>query len=175
MYGVMNKDNKMRDIRIEKVTLNVGVGKAGAELDKIENLLKSIAGAQPFKTTSKRRIPEWGVRPGLEIGTAVTLRGKAAEEILGRLLEGIDKKLSKSKFDEGGNFSFGIPEYVHIPGVKYDYTVGIVGLSVAVTLSRPGFSISRKRVRHTVGKSHRIKKEEAINFISNKYNLQVSD
>ena len=111
----------------------------------------------------------------MDIGTAVTLRGKAAEEILGRLLEGVDRKLSKSKFDKSGNFSFGIPEYVHIPGAKYDYTVGIVGLSAAVTLSRPGFSISRKRVKRKVGSSNRITKEEAIEFISKKYNLQVSD
>lgn len=171
----MNKDNKMREIRIEKVTLNVGVGKAGDELEKVEKLLHNITGAKPFKTVSKKRIPEWDIRPGLEIGTAVTLRGKTAEEMLGRLLGGVDNKLSGSKFDENGNVSFGVPEYVHIPGVKYDYTVGVIGLSVAVTLSRPGFSISKGRMKRKIGNKHRITKDEAINFISNKYNLQVSN
>ncbi|MCW1293790.1 MAG: 50S ribosomal protein L5, partial [Candidatus Parvarchaeota archaeon] len=142
---------------------------------RVERLLHNITGAKPFKTVSKRRIPEWGIRPGLEIGTAVTLRGKRAEDMLNRLLSGIDRKLSRSKFDDSGNFSFGIPEYVHIPDVKYDYTVGIVGLSVAVTLSRPGFSISKGRIKRKIGRRHRITREEAINFISNKYNLQVSD
>lgn len=171
----MENDNPMRRLVIEKVTLNVGVGEPGDKMEKIKNLVEKISGTKAVKTTTKKRIPAWDIRPGLEIGVMTTLRGKSAEELLGRLMTGVENGIKSSNFDNNGNLSFGISEYVHIPGVKYDYTVGIVGLSVSVTMKRPGFSISKKRIARKVGKTHRIHKEEAIQFIKDKYRIGIGD
>ncbi|MCL4376048.1 50S ribosomal protein L5 [Candidatus Parvarchaeota archaeon] len=166
-------ENKMREIFVEKVTLNIGVGEPGERLEKIKSLLEQISGSKVVKTETKKRIPEWGLRPGLEIGVKTTLRKQAAEDILKRMFTAVENAIKESNFDEKGNLSFGIKEYIHIPGAKYDYTIGIVGLSVNVTLSRKGFGITRKRNKSNIGKSHLIKKEEAVEFIKNKYNVKV--
>lgn len=163
----------MREIIIEKVTINVGVGEPGPKLEKISKLIEHISGAKSVHTTTKRRIPEWNIRPGLEIGVKSTVRGQGAAELLKNLLQGVENKLKESNFDKEGNFSFGVSEYVHIPGAKYDYTVGIIGLSVAVTLHRRGFGISKKRIPAKVGKNHRITKDDAIAFIKDRYNVDI--
>ncbi len=163
----------MREIIIEKVTLNVGVGEPGPRLEKISKLVEQISGAKSVHTTTKRRIPEWNLRPGLEIGVKATVRGVKAEELLKNLLAGVENKLVESNFDNGGNLSFGISEYVHIPGAKYDYTVGIIGLSVAVTLKRRGYSITKRRIPAQIGKKHRIARDDAVSFIKNKYNVDI--
>jgi len=79
--------NPMRNIRIEKITLNVGAGKEQTRLEKGVLLLKGLTGINPVKTFTNKRIPSWGLRPGLPIGCKLTLRKKKAEEILKRLLE----------------------------------------------------------------------------------------
>lgn len=163
----------MRNIRIEKVTVNIGVGEPGDKLENISKLLHNITDSKTVKTVTKRRIPEWNVRPGLQIGTKTTLRGEAAEAFLKRAFVAVENKLEKVKFDRQGNFSFGIGEYVHIPDVKYDYSVGMVGLSVAVTLSRPGFSIAKRRNKSRIGKGHLISKDEAVEFIKEKYKVNI--
>ena len=163
----------MRDIFVDKVTLNVGVGEPGERLEKIKNLLEQISGSKVVKTETNKRIPEWSLRPGLEIGVKTTLRGAKADEILVRMFAAMENVIKESNFDKGGNFSFGIKEYIHIPGAKYDYTIGIVGIAVSVTLARKGFGITRKRNKSKIGRSHLIKKEEAAEFVKNKYNVKV--
>ncbi len=163
----------MRQIRVGKVTVNIGVGEPGDKLENMSRLLNQITNSKPVKTTTKRRIPEWDIRPGLQIGVKTTLRGKEADEFLRRALVAVENKISKAKFDKYGNFSFGVGEYVHIPGVKYDYSVGMAGLSVAVTLYRAGFSIAKRRSKAKIGKSHLISKEDAIEFIKEKYKVNI--
>src|SRR3989344_1673269 len=104
--------NRMREIGIEKVSLNIGTGGPGEKLEKALKLLEKITGSKPVQTKTKLRIPTWGVRPGLVIGCKVTLRGKKAEELLGRLLKGVGNKLNKASFDNEGNVAFGIHEYL---------------------------------------------------------------
>lgn len=168
--------NSMKSIRVEKVTLNIGVGSPGDKLEKALKLLKSISGAKPVATTTMKRIPTWGVRPNLQIAAKITVRGKAAEELLVRLLHAVDNKLPKRKFDKFGSFSFGIPEYIDIPGVNYDASIGVIGLEVAVTLSRPGFRIKRRTVqRKKISGKHKITAEEAMDFVRNKFKIQVGE
>ena len=76
----------MREIRIEKVTLNIGAGKDQTRLDNGLVLLKNIAGAKPVRTFTNKRLQEWGLRPGLPIGCKVTLRKGKVNELLARLL-----------------------------------------------------------------------------------------
>src|SRR3989344_1389113 len=104
--------NSMKNIRIEKVTLNCGVGEAGDKLDNATKLLEQITGKKPVKTTTMKRIPTWGIRPNLAIGCKVTLRGEEASILLRRLLQAVDNKLPEKKFDNNGNVSFGIEEYI---------------------------------------------------------------
>ena len=167
--------NKMREIRIEKITLNIGVGESGDKLEKAVLLLKEISGAKPVKTKTMRRIPSWNIRPKLAIGAKVTLRGEKAVELLKKLFKSVHDKIAIKKFDENGNLSFGIKEYLNIPGVEYQPEVGIIGLEVAVTLERPGFRVKRRLNKNKVGKKHRITKEQSMDFIKNMFNIKITE
>jgi large subunit ribosomal protein L5 len=165
---------KMREISIDKITLNIGTGMPGEKLEKAMKLLEKIAQSKPVSTSTKKRIPTWGVRPGLEIGAKVTLRGRKAEEILSRLLKARGNDLAESKFDSTGNVSFGVQEYIEIPGIEYDSTIGIIGLEVAVTFKRPGFRLRYKSRRsRSIPRRHAISKEEAINFMKERFKVKV--
>lgn len=166
----------MRTVGIEKITLNIGTGSPGDKMEKAVKLLEKMTGAKAVQTTTKKRIPTWGIRPGLEIGAKVTLRGKKAEALLKRLLMANGNKLKRSKFDTWGNFSFGIQEYLNIPEVQYEANIGIIGLEVAVTLKRPGFAVKRRILRpKSIPAKHQVTKEEAIQFINNTFGTEVSE
>lgn len=168
--------NKMKEIRIEKVTLNIGAGKDQSKLKKGLTLLNNITGTKPVQTYTQKRIQEWGLRPGLPIGCKVTLRKEKAIEVLKRLIDAKSKIINDSQFDDNGNISFGISEYIDIEGVKYDPKIGIMGLEVCVTLERPGFRIKKRRVmKRKVSKNHRIRKEEAIEFMKNNFDIKISE
>ena len=168
--------NLMRDIKIEKITLNIGAGKDQTKLEKGILLLKHITGINPVKTFTNKRIPGWGLRPGLPIGCKLTLRKKLAEEILLRLFDAKSNKLNLHQFDNEGNVAFGIHECIDIPGFKYDPQVGIMGLEVCVTLQRPGFRIKKRGImKRKIPKKHKITKEEAIEFIKKKFNVEIGD
>lgn len=167
----------MKEIRIDKVTLNIGVGEAGDRLEKAKTLLERISGKTVVQTTAKKRIPTWNVRPGLAIGVKTTLRGKEAEEIFKRLLVAKENRIKPSHFDNEGNLSFGLEEYMHIPGVKYDPTLGVIGLNVCVTLKRKGgYRTKRKSYKSAkIGRRHRISKGEAEEFFKNKFDITFAE
>jgi len=165
--------NKMREIRIEKVTLNIGIGESGDRLDKAAKLLELLTKSKPIKMKTMKRIPTWGIRPKLNIATKVTLRGKKAEDVLSRLLKAKKDVLEIKKFDKFGNFSFGIKEYLDIPGIEYQPDIGIIGLEAAITLERPGFKIKKGSIPKKIGKKHLITKEESMEFIKNKFKIQI--
>ena len=166
----------MRDLRIEKITLNIGTGKEQAKLDKAIALLEKISSEKPVKTITNKRIPEWGLRPGLPIGCKLTLRKVKAINLLGNLLNANYNILRQNNFDNEGNISFGIPEYIDIPGIKYDPNIGIIGLQVSITLQRAGWRIkSRKIKQRAIPVSQRIKKEEAIEFMKGKFNITIQE
>lgn len=175
MKQVTIQDNEMRRISVEKVTLNIGSGgKSQEKLEKSMKLIKELTGIMPVKTITTKRIPAWGLRPGLPIGCKITLRGEKAVKLLKRLLEAKDNKLSRSCIDDNGNVSFGIHEYIDIPDAKYLPEVGVMGLQVCATLERPGFRIKKRRLqqRH-IPAHHRIMKEDAITFMKREFNLRT--
>ncbi|MBT4539667.1 50S ribosomal protein L5 [Candidatus Woesearchaeota archaeon] len=165
--------NVMKTIRIEKITLNIGAGKNEDALKKGIKLLQKLSTKAPIKTLAKKRIPTWGLRPGLAIGAKVTIR-EGAEALLKRLLVAKENTLKIKNFDLKGNFSFGIPEYIDIEGLEYDPELKIIGLEVAVTLTRPGYRVKRRKLQPSaIGKSHSITKEEAIAFVQEKLGVTV--
>ncbi len=166
--------NPMREIRLDKVTVNIGVGEGGEKLAKAEELLATLTGRKPVQTLAKRTIRDFQIRKGEPIGVKVTLRGKEAEGMLERLFKAVDNRIPGRSFNGEGNFSFGIKEHIDIPGVKYDPRVGMFGMDVCVTLRRPGYRIKyRKRRSRPIPRRHRISREEAIKFVTEKFGVTV--
>lgn len=171
-----NKMNKMIDIKVEKVTLNFGAGKDQTKLEKGLVLLNAITNEKPVKTVTKERIQEWGLRPGLPIGCKVTLRKEKANKIIPRLLESVKHNLIERQFDLNGNMAFGIPEYIDIPGVKYDPKIGVIGLEVCITLERSGFRIKRRRLlQKKISPRHKITKQDAIDFMTKNFKIVIKE
>ena len=164
------KENKMREIKLDKVILNIGG--VGEKLNKGVILLETISGKKPVKVQAIKRIPTWNVRPGLEVGTKVTLRGEDALNMIKKLLPAIDNTL-KEKQIQDNCFSFGIHEYIEIPGVEYIREVGIMGFEVSVVFSRAGKSVERKKVKR--GKSRRltVSRKEIENYLVNKFKTEI--
>lgn len=168
--------NKMQEIRIEKVTLNIGAGKDQKVLEKGIKLLKGIAGVAPVKTITQKRIQGWGLRPGLPIGAKITLRNEDATKMVERIIYAKDNVLQPSNFDNNGNISFGILEYVDIKDAKYDVEIGMMGLQASITLTRPGFRVKNKKIRPgKIPTKHRISQQEAIDFMKNNFNVKVGE
>ena len=162
-------ENVMRTIKIEKVVLSVGG--TGDNLEKGFKLLKIITGKNPAKTRSKKRIPSLGVRPGLEIGAVVTLR-KDLDSFLKRMLAGIDNKLKKKQMSID-NFSFGIKEYIEIPGMEYQRDIGVIGFDVTVVFKRTGRRVRLKKVKKgKIPKRQHISKEEIIKFMEENFQVE---
>jgi len=168
----MAEENKMREITVTKVTVNMGIGPEQNEMKTGQKIIEKITNSKSVQTKCKVRQPKWGIRPGLPIGLKVTLRGEKAEEFLKRALEAKDKALSTKCFDNQGNFGFGIHEYIDLPGIKYDPALGVKGFDVLVTLERPGYRVKRRKIRNKkVGAKHLIPKAEAMEFMKEKFGV----
>jgi len=163
----------MRRVYVEKVVLNICAGAEQSNVEKANILLSTISGIKAVETKAKKRIATWKIRPGLPIGSKATLRGKAADELLKRLLESMDNTIPKKAFSRNG-FSFGIKEYIDIPGVKYDPKVGIIGLDVSVALARPGYRVKVRKIKSSrVPARHAISAEESLEFAKEKLGVTV--
>jgi len=169
---VIIMENPMREIRLAKLTLNIGCGQPGEKLEKAKKLLATLTGKKIVETHTSNRTT-FGTPKGRAIGCKVTLRGKGLEEFLKRLLDAADYKIRKKSFDKQGNVSFGVHEHIQIPGVKYDPDIGIYGMDVCLTLERRGFRVSRKKNPDKVGKLHRIKPEDAEKWMIQNFNVKV--
>jgi large subunit ribosomal protein L5 len=164
--------NPMKNIRIEKITLNIGCGESGDKLDKAKKLLGVLTEKKIVTTTTHDRT-SFGMAKDRPIGCKITLRGKDAEEFLKKALGAVDLKLSKNVFDRQGSFSFGVKEHIDIPGVRYDPEIGIFGMDVCVTLERPGFRVKRKKLSGKIGKKHLIKPEESMEWVVKNYKVEL--
>lgn len=173
--SVKKSKNPMLRPRIEKVTVNVCVGKSGEPLEKAVKILQQITGQTPRRILAKKTVKGFGIQRGEPIACMVTLRREKAREFLGRAFKAIGNVISESRFDQFGNFSFGIKEHIDIPGTKYYPELGVVGMDVCATISRPGSRVKeRRRARRKIGSRHRLTKEESIQFIRESFGVKIA-
>ena len=166
--------NAMRQLHVEKVVVNIGVGEAGERLVKAEKVLEMVTGHKPVETISKTVNRDLGIRVGMPLGCKVTLRGEDAEEFVKRALVIREMRVPEYSFDKEGNMSFGISDYTDFDGMKYDPEIGISGMDVNVVLRRSGNRITqRSLLRRRIPKHHRVDREEAIQFMKDKFEVQV--
>lgn len=157
----------MREIKIEKVVLSVGG--TGENLEKGVKLLKFLTERKPARMKSNKRIPSLGVRPGLENGAVVTLR-KDLHKVLKRYLDAENNVLKKKQISEN-NFSFGVKEYIEIPGIEYQREIGIMGFDVTVVFKRTGKRVKLRKIKSgKIPQKQKISKEEIIKFMEENFN-----
>ena len=135
-------DSIMQAPRIEKITLNMGVGEAKTEakaLDSAIDELTTIAGQRAQVRRARKSIAGFKIREGMPIGAKVTLRGARMYEFLDRLVSIALPRirdfrgLSPRSFDGRGNYSIGIREQIIFPEIDYDDVSTIRGLDVTIT------------------------------------------
>ena len=168
-------ENPMRALRVEKVTVNIGVGEAGEKLVKAQKVLEMVTGQKSVQTISKTVNRDLGIRVGMPLGCKVTLRGEAAEAFLVRALSIRENKVYSYSFDKEGNMSFGISDYTDFEGMKYDPEIGIFGMDVNVVIRRVGGCRVERRalLSRRIPKEHRVQRDEAIEFVKNKFKVEV--
>lgn len=166
-------NNVMREPILEKVVLNCG----GTEekLERGVKLLALLTGRKIKEITSTKRIPSFGVRPGLKTGCTVTLRGKEKEILLRRLFGANGYKINKKKI-QPNHFSFGIKEYLEIPDMDYQREIGIMGLDVTAVFKRRGKRVAFKKIKQgRVPARQNVTIPEIINYLENKLKITVEE
>lgn len=167
--------NPMRQVRLEKVTVHIGVGQSGEALEKAKTILGELTGQKPSSQRARRTLKDFGIRQGEPIACKVTLRREKAVQFMKRALEAVNNRLSESNFDQQGNFAFGVKEHIEMAGTKYVPELGIVGFDVMATMERPGYRVKRRRVRQSrIGKKHVVTKQEAIRFVRSTFGTEIA-
>ena len=128
--------------RIEKITLNMGVGEAVADKKVLENAARdmtAIAGQKPLITKVRKSVAGFHIREGYPIGCKVTLRGERMWEFLERLIVIAIPRirdfrgLSAKSFDGRGNYSMGVREQIIFPEIDFDKVDAVRGLDITIT------------------------------------------
>ena len=136
--------NKHQVPRIEKVKLNVGLGEASKNqklLGGVVEEMRLIAGQKPLVTRARKAIANFGLREGMPIGVAVTLRGERMYHFLDRLVSVAIPRirdfrgLSTRSFDGRGNYTVGVKEQIIFPEIDYDRVQKVHGMDITVVTS----------------------------------------
>ncbi|MBO7352554.1 MAG: 50S ribosomal protein L5 [Candidatus Methanomethylophilaceae archaeon] len=164
----------MRDLYVEKVVVNIGVGEAGERLAKAEKVLEMVTKQKPVETISKTVNRDLGIREGMPLGCKVTLRGDAAVDFVKQALSIREMRVPEYSFDQEGNMSFGISDYTDFEGMKYDPEIGIFGMDISVVLRRPGNRITQRALlKRRIPKSHRVARDEAIQYMKDNFQIEM--
>ena len=136
--------NDMAIPKIEKISINMGVGEASQDKGKIDgavNDLKLISGQQPVITTARKSVAGFKLREGVNVGVKVTLRKQKMYEFLDRLVNIALTRvrdfrgLSKKSFDGKGNYSLGLKEQIVFPEIDYDNLDSLRGMDITIVTS----------------------------------------
>lgn len=148
--------NRFAVPKIEKVTLNMGVGEGSQDKKKVTTALAEmelIAGQKPVITKAKKSIAQFKLREGMPIGVKVTLRGAQMYEFLDRLVTIAMPRirdfrgLNPNSFDGRGNFAMGLKEQIIFPEISYDNIDTVRGMDVIVTTSAKSDDEARELLR----------------------------
>ena len=163
-------DNPMREVRLEKVVINMGIGDKEDTYTNAKTLIEKLTGRSSIQTRSKKRAPEFKIRKDQVIGAMVTLRGQGATDMLKRALDANNNTLYESSV-ANNSLNFGVSEYIYFSGVKYDPKIGMMGLNLNATFSRRGRRVEiRKRKAAKVAPEHRnIAPEDIRKYIESKF------
>ncbi len=166
--------SNIKDIKIAKITINMGIGGNNEKLQRAEKLLEMLTQQKPVRTYAKATISEFDVKKHAPIGVKVTIRGKKAEEFLKNAFEAVENVMNSRQIDKGGNFSFGVKEYIEMPGMKYDPDIGMFGFDVCVEMERTGFRIKRRRnQRKKLPSKVKITPEEVKKYLTENYGVTI--
>ena len=136
--------NDMAIPKIEKISINMGVGEASQDKGKIDgavNDLKLISGQQPVITRARKSVAGFKLREGVNVGVKVTLRKQKMYEFLDRLVNIALPRvrdfrgLSKKSFDGKGNYSLGLKEQIVFPEIDYDNLDSLRGMDITIVTS----------------------------------------
>jgi len=149
--------NPMQVPRLQKITINMGLGEAVANpkiLDSAVEELRTITGQAPVVTKSKKAIANFKLRAGLKIGAMVTLRRERMWEFLDRLISLALPRVRDFKgvplkaFDGRGNYSLGVKEQIIFPEINYDKVDKIKGMNVTIVTTAKTDEEGRALLRH---------------------------
>ena len=148
--------NVMEVPRIEKITLNMGVGEATQDKKKVTSAaeeMELIAGQKPVITKARKSIAQFKLREGMPIGAKVTLRRERMYEFLDRLINIALPRvrdfrgLNPKSFDGRGNYAFGIKEQIIFPEISYDRVDKVRGMDIIVTTTAKTDDEARELLR----------------------------
>ena len=137
----LGSKNNMAVPKLEKISINMGVGEASQDKGKIDgavNDLKMISGQQPVITKARKSVAGFKLREGVNVGVKVTLRKDKMYEFLDRLVNIALPRvrdfrgLSKKSFDGNGNFSLGLKEQIVFPEIDYDKLDSLRGMDITI-------------------------------------------
>ena len=170
-----SSNNPMRDIKINKLVINIGTGSDEQLQNNAKKLIELITGRKPASAISKKRIPTFKITKGQKIGAFVTIRGEEARPLLVRLFDAVDNKIKENSITDN-TLNFGIREYIDISGVKYDPKIGMLGMHVNLSFKRDGLRTeSRKRRASYVPLKHRgIPVQEIRDYIQKEFNVTTT-
>ena len=148
--------NRLQVPKLEKITLNMGVGEASQDKKKVQTAAEEmalIAGQKPVITKAKKSIAQFKLRDGMPIGCKVNLRRDRMYEFLDRLVTIAMPRirdfrgLNPKSFDGRGNYAMGIKEHIVFPEIEYDKVDQIWGMDVIICTTAPNDDEARELLR----------------------------